>query len=197
MLQRHLQVGDFERLEKVFSHFLSGSSKNQLIHLIRQICYKKGKTQLQDQHTCHDRLYFKTVCISSDSDSSPLQERLWFMSLQTVTLMVWWYGAHAESDRLLLDFDSGREFFCQLEPHWYILHLILGCINLLAVWSEVWGRALPKGDESHYGQLPSWSSGMMLTQNIRVWGSIPSWGTEFFCPSKHIYYIYDHVSLAI
>ena len=61
------------------------------------------------------------------------------MSLQTVTLMVWWYGAHPESERLLLDFDSGREFFCLLEPHCYILHLILGCINLLAVWSEVWG----------------------------------------------------------
>ena len=41
----------------------------------------------------------------------------------------------------------------------------------------------PEGGECD-GRLNSGLAVMMLAQNVRDWGSIPCWGTEFFDPSE-------------
>ena len=83
----------------------------------------------------------------------------------------------------MVQFPIEASYFLYAGTHCYICHPITGFINLLFVWSEVWGYTFPKGVNV---MLPWCSSGKMLSWNVRDCGLIPHWGIVFIIPSDSL-----------
>ena len=58
-----------------------------------------------------------------------------------------------------------------------LLHLVAIVISEFETQEDLFS---PWSVQSESSQVSWWSSNMMLTRNVRDWGSIPCWGTELF-----------------
>ena len=98
----------------------------------------------------------------------------------------WWsssYDAHLECERLGFDPPLRHWIFWSIGTHCYIWHPIMGFINLF-VWSKCEDTLSPEGVNVMADSCLGGLVVVTLVQNVRDWGSIPSWGTEFFGPSE-------------
>ena len=144
--------------------FFTRSIEIQLIHLIRRFSCKQAK-----KHDCAIINIISKQFVSFLILFVYLLVRLWPSSMTLAQNVRDWGSIPC----------WGTKFFCPWEPT-----ATFGTQYGSVIWSEVWGLTFPKGGECYDGQLLRWSSGMVLTKNVRHRGSIPCWHIEFFCLSE-------------